>query len=341
MGDIIDIHVHFGVPANNQNDCYWSEKFEQQLAYLFLKLSWCALFKKLTAQDIEKILIGAVTKAKKVDKCVLLAMDKVYDLNGNIKQPERETTHLYVPNSYIIGLKEKYTQILFGASVHPYRPDWKQELEYCLQNGARLCKWIPSSQQIDLTNEKCIPVYEFLASHNLPLLVHSGPEYTIPTSDDHYIEMNNPKYLRTALDMGVTVIVAHCALPYFGELDSKYLDDLDEFYKLIEESKTKNWKLYADVSALAEPFRNEYVPEIKQRIPYDRLLFASDYPLPASELSYKKSKNIFRWLKLASRIFSIKNPIDKNYFVIKKMGFDKTIFTNASELFEKIIRNSE
>ena len=117
-------------------------------------------------------------------------------------------------------------------------------------NGAVLCKWIPSSQQIDVTNEKCFPVYDYLAEHNLPLLVHSGPEYSIPTSNESFIEFNNPKYLRPALDRGVTVIIAHCALPYFGALDTKYQDDMEEFYKLFEESKTKPWKLYADLSAL-------------------------------------------------------------------------------------------
>lgn len=335
MGNVIDIHVHFGAPANPFNNCYWSKKFEQQPAYFFLKLTSGSLFKKLTYGDIEKKLLNAVTRSKKVDKSVLLAMDKVYDLNGTVHD---ESTHLYVPNSFIIDLSKKYDHILFGASVHPYRNDWREELEYCIQNGAVLCKWIPSSQQIDITNEKCLPVYNFLAEHNLPLLVHSGPEYSIPTSDDSYIEFNNPKYLRPALERGVTVIIAHCALPYFGELDTKYLDDMDEFYKLFEESGNKSWKLYADLSALAEPLRNAYVPEIQKKIPQDRLLFASDYPLPASELSYKKSRNIFKWIRLAIKAFSIKNPIDKNYFIIKKMGFDKKVFTNAAELFDQIVR---
>ena len=219
--------------------------------------------------------------------------------------------------------------------MHPYRSDWKEELDKCIRNGAVLCKWIPSSQQIDITNEKCFPVYDYLAEHNLPLLVHSGPEYSIPTSDERFIEFNNPKYLRTALDRGVTIIIAHCALPYFGALDTKYQDDMEEFFKLFEESKNKPWKLYADLSAVAEPLRNVYVPDILARIPQERLLFGSDYPLPASELSYKKSKNIFEWLKLMAKAFAIKNEIDKNYYMVREMGFDSTIFTNTAGLFEK------
>ncbi len=240
------------------NGCYWSETFKKQPAYWLLKLTSYSLFKEPSFEEVEKKILSVINSSKKVDKVVLLAMDKVYGLDGNPREKEgdKEITHLYVPNDYIIQLAKNNKRILVGASVHPYRSDWKEELDKCISNGAVLCKWIPSSQQIDVTNEKCFPVYDYLAEHNLPLLVHSGPEYSIPTSDERFIEFNNPKYLRTALDRGVTIIIAHCALPYFGALDTKYRDDMDEFYKLFEESERKTWKLYADLSALAEPLRN-------------------------------------------------------------------------------------
>ena len=336
MAEVIDMHVHFGAPENSVNDCFWSEEFESTPAYWFMKLTSGSIFKKFTTERIEKKLIKAINNSKKVDKCVLLAMDGVYDEYGKFI---REQTHLFVPNKFIIELAKKIERILFGASVHPYRPDWRDELEYCIANGACLCKWIPSSQQIDPTNVKCIPFYEMMAKHNLPLLMHSGPEYAIPTSNDSYIELNNPKYLRTPLENGVTVIIAHCSLPYFGMFDTQYFDDLDEYYKLIREAEEKGWKLYSDLSALATPLRNSYIPEIKEKVSHDKLLFGSDYPIPASELSYKKSKNILKWQKLVFNACSIKNPIDKNYYLIDKMGFDKKIFTNTSILFENISRD--
>ena len=341
MPEIIDIHVHFGGPRNSKNGCYWSETFKKQPAYWLLKLTSYSLFKEPTFEEVERKILSVINGAKKVDKVVLLAMDKVYDLDGNPREKEgnKEITHLYVPNDYIIQLAKKNHRILVGASVHPYRNDWKGELNKCLSNGAVLCKWIPSSQQIDVTNEKCFPMYDYLAKHNLPLLVHSGPEYSIPTSDDRFIEFNNPKYLRAALDRGVTVIIAHCSLPYFGALDTKYQDDMEEFYKLFEESKNKPWKLYADLSAIAEPLRNAYVPDILAKIPQDRLLFGSDYPIPPSEFSYKKSKNIIKWIRLTIKAFSIRNPLDKNYFILKKMGFDEQVFYSANSLLNKSGRN--
>ena len=212
-------------------------------------------------------------------------MDKVYRPDGT---PVDSETHLYVPNDYIIKLAKDNRRILVGASVHPYRNDWKEELDKCISNGAVLCKWIPSSQQIDVTSEKCYPMYDYLAEHNFPLLVHSGPEYSIPTSNDHFIEFNNPKYLRPALERGVTIIIAHCALPYFGALDTKYQNDMDEFYKLFELSKRNSWKLYADLSALTEPLRNAYIPDILARIPQDRSLIRQRLSNPAIRIQLQE-----------------------------------------------------
>ena len=335
MEDIIDIHVHFGAPKNKANDCFWSSKFESTPAYWFMKITSGSFFKKLTYESVYKQLMKAINKSKKVDKVVLLAMDRVYFENGELSKNDEET-HLYVPNSFIIDLAKKNEKILIGASVHPYRKDWEQELEHCWKSGARLIKWIPSSQQIDPTHSKCIPFYKKLIEYNLPLLVHCGPEYAIPTSKPGFNEKNNPKYLRKPLDMGVKIIIAHCSLPFWGELDTDYLDDMKEFYKLFEESKNNNWKLYADMSALTTPLRNKFIPKIKEKISHDRLLFGSDYPVPASELSYKNTKNIYYWLKLFFRAIKEKNPLDKNYKLIKQMKFNDEVFTNPYRLFSEI-----
>ncbi len=168
--------------------------------------------------------------------------------------------------------------------------------------------------------------------------MHAGPEYAIPTSNSAYNEKNNPKYFRKALEAGVTVIIAHCSLPYFGKLDTAYQDDLEEYYKLIIDAQNNNWKLYSDLSALTTPLRNAYIEDIRRKVPAENLLFGSDYPVPASELSYKKDKDPIKWLKLAWAALRIRNPIDKNYVLISKMGFDKAVLTNASRLFAQIIR---
>jgi len=334
--EIIDVHLHFGAPKDEESGCYWSEEFTKQPAYYAMLLLTGSLFKKIDIHLVRKHILGVINRSKYVDKSVLLALDQVYDENGNVHP---EYTHLYVPNHYLSDLAKENSRVLFAASVHPYRNDWREELNFCLQNRAVLCKWIPSSQLINPEHPKCLPFYQKLAEHRLPLLCHAGPEYAIPTSDETYIEFNNPKYVRTALDQGVIVILAHCAMPYFGLLDVDYQDDFEEFLKLFEEAEKNNWNLYADLSAVCSPFRTRYIKIIKEnldKIPPSKLFFGSDYPVFLSELTYHKSTSFFSWLWFVLKVRLTKNPLDKNYLIIKGMEFDESIFSKAADLFANI-----
>jgi predicted TIM-barrel fold metal-dependent hydrolase len=336
-GEIIDIHVHYGAPKNDKNDCYWSPKFTTTPAYLAILLMSNSIFKKITVKKVEDHLFKNINGSKLVDKFVLLALDAVFDDQGVLHS--KDWTHLYVSNDYIIKVCKENKRILFGASVHPFRPDWEDQLDYCIENGAVLCKWIPSSQQINPRDKRLKDFYRKLSDHNLPLLCHSGPEYTIPTSNDAYEEYDNPKYLDAALKAGVTVIVAHCAMPYFGLFDFDYQDDWQEFVKLCEQADKEKWNLYADLSAVCTPFREGYIRKIKEHsdvIPSGRLLFGSDFPVPLSELTYNKSTDFLSWIKYLLQVGKIKNPFDKNYEIIKGMGFNDKIFTNANNLFSQI-----
>ena len=58
MPQIIDMHVHFGAPKDEQSGCFWSEKFERTPAYWFMKISSGSLFKKMTFERILKQLLS-------------------------------------------------------------------------------------------------------------------------------------------------------------------------------------------------------------------------------------------------------------------------------------------
>jgi hypothetical protein len=103
---------------------------------------------------------------------------------------------------------------------------------------------------------------------------------------------------------------------------------------MINESEDRGWKLFADLSALCVPFRNPYIKEIREKISKSRLLYGSDYPIPIVEFSYKKSKNLFRQIWIFLKAVFTKNPLDKNYYLLKKMGFEKEIFSNASSILK-------
>jgi mannonate dehydratase len=333
---VIDMHVHFGAPEDGESGCYWSEEFTRTPAYLAMLMLTKSLFKKVDIKRVKHHLFDVINGSIFVDKCVLLAMDEVYDDAG---VAHREMTHLFVPNHYIAELARTNERVLFGASIHPLRPDWSDELDYCLENRAVVCKWIPSSQLIDPEHAKCRPFYKRLADHNLPLLYHAGPQHSIPTSDEGFIKYNNPKYLRKILDKGVTVIVAHCAMPYFGLLDADYQDDFGEFLKLMEEADQEGWRLYADLSAVCSPYRTMYmelVLEHLEGVAAQKLLFGSDYPIPLSEICYNKSTDFFSRVKHILKAQSTANFLDRNYVIIGEMNIGDDVFFNATRLFDEI-----
>jgi uncharacterized protein len=332
---VIDIHIHFGAPEGPGHGCYWSEEFRKSPAFFAMLLVTRHLFRKIDYGTVKKHMFRTLDDSRYTDKAVFLALDEVYDEAGQVR---KDATHLHVPNDCVIRLAQENGKVLFGASVHPNRLDWSAELDRCLQNGAVLCKWMPSSQIINPANPHYRPFYEKLAAHKLPLLCHVGPEYSVPTSAESYNEYNNPKYLAAALELGVTVVLAHCGTPYFGALDADYQDDFEEFLKLFDRAAVHGWDLHADLSALCTPFRSPYIERIKAGVPASRLIYGSDYPIPISEFSYRKDKNILSWLGVLLKTMFMKNPLDKNYLLIKEMGFEEAIFTNAARLFAGIVR---
>jgi predicted TIM-barrel fold metal-dependent hydrolase len=325
--EIIDIHVHFGAPEGEGSPCYWSKEFEASVAYFAMLVVTGSLFKKVNIHQVKKHMLKVINKSKFVNKSVLLAMDCVYDHDGN---PQKNLTHLYTPNRYIAKLAKENERVLFGASVHPYRANWEEELDFCLDNGAVLCKWIPSSMMLDPSHTKCEPFYKKLAESKLPLLCHCGPEHAIPTSNPDYNKYNSPKLLKTALDMGVTVIVAHCAMPFWGEAE----DDtaFEELRHMFDEADGNNWNLYADISALCVPMRAPYIKKAREQFPLDRLVFGSDHPIPITEFSYNASSNLFIRLRLFLKAFFIKNLLDKNYRLLKGMEFGDAAYSNAARI---------
>ena len=67
-----------------------------------------------------------------LDYAVLLAFDRVYDLEGHV---DEEHSHLVLENGYVAGFCREHPRILFGASVHPYRKDAVEELERCVHQA--------------------------------------------------------------------------------------------------------------------------------------------------------------------------------------------------------------
>ncbi len=213
-------------------------------------------------------------------RMMLLAFDYQHDESGVRNQP---ASTFYVPNEYAARLAESNPSFEWIASVHPYREDALVELEQCAQKGARAVKWLPPAMNIDPSSAKCDQFYAKLVELGLPLLTHAGEEKAVHSEELQ--ALSNPLLLRRPLEQGVKVIVAHCAsLGQSVDFESNghpLRSNFELFARLMDDEQYQN-NLLADISALNLFNRN--INEIKQVIInqhwHQRLLYASDYPLP-------------------------------------------------------------
>ena len=329
--DVIDMHVHIAGPAGENNEMYYvSETFIKSISFESVKFVTKLNTPQITGPRYFNVLLNQLKNSKFIDKVVLLALDQAYTEDGHV---DKRGTHLYVSNEYVAHLSQMYPNFLNSCSVHPYRPDALQRLYECAQYGAVLCKWIPSSMAIDPTHPLARQFYRALAYLDMPLLIHMGPEEAIPSGlkieDKLLFDAAAGKYgknagdaLLMALEEGVKVIVAHCAIP-LGKLLDKHHDYWEKtFYQLLEKVETAphRSRLYADISAFCLPGRFKYVEKIiplAREYPH-RFLYGSDYPIPVVSFKEKSLDEIldaFGWL--AGRALPT-NDFDKNYELLER-----------------------
>ncbi|MBN2323998.1 MAG: amidohydrolase family protein [Spirochaetes bacterium] len=346
--DVIDIHVHLGGPPGENDDMYfWSDRFTRSLAFRGMRLVTKLNATQVTALRYVNVIFRQLSASRHVDKAVLLALDHVYSEAGARLV---EGTHLFVSNEFVASMAQLYREFLFGCSVHPYSQDAVERLFLCAENGAVLCKWLPSSQGIDPTHPLSVRFYRALAELGLPLLLHVGPEDAIPCNLEKKKELlyNSAAgdygtapgdAVSMALDQGATVIVAHCGTP-LGALfdpDNEYWEHVFETFLERLSSADLSRPLYADISAFCLPGRYKYIKRLvplAKEMPH-RFLYGSDYPVPIVSFSEKRGLEeileTFGWI--AGRALPT-NDFDKNYQLLEKR-FPKTTFTAAS----KVLRN--
>jgi uncharacterized protein len=215
-------------------------------------------------------------------KAMLLAFDFHHDEHGARRE---DLSSFFVPNRYAADLAQRYPdRFEWICSIHPYRADAIDELDWSVRQGARAVKWLPSAMGMDPASPKCDPFYQALARLNLPLLTHTGEEQAVASGAT--AEFNNPLRLRRALDQGVRVIVAHCAS--LGEnIDTDHgpngppRESFELFERLMNEARYEN-RLFGEISALIQANREEsVVAALIRRVEWHpRLINGSDYPLP-------------------------------------------------------------
>ncbi|MEI8348274.1 MAG: hypothetical protein WCG27_12460 [Pseudomonadota bacterium] len=133
----IDIHCHVGCIGAGDSGCYVSDEFAKSFKFkMFQKamgLKISDLEKNGDAWAVQK-LSQDIKNSKYVKKLVLLALDGVIK-DGVL---DKTQTQLYIPNEFLAKEVKKYDNLLWGASINPYRPDALERLQWAVEHGAVL-----------------------------------------------------------------------------------------------------------------------------------------------------------------------------------------------------------
>ena len=309
----IDCHVH--IAACTPGHGSMSPRLLNSIPFRFMRWRMALVgADERTERELAQHLARIVAETAELDAAVVLAFDAVYDLEG---RRDETRTHLYVTNDYVMELAQRPSQrLLFGASVHPYRADALQELERCVAGGAVLMKWLPVSQGMDPSHPRCVPFFEALAHHKLPLLCHTGGELSLPRFDD---DLADPMLLEEALRRGVTVIMAHCGT----RSSPTNRDYLPQFLRLARQYE----KCYGDTSALDLPSRwYAYDRILTDRVVREKLVHGSDWPIVAIPP--------FGRIDVGTSIRLMRDPnwLRRDVRIKQELGFDDAYWERASKV---------
>jgi predicted TIM-barrel fold metal-dependent hydrolase len=310
---IIDCHVH--ISACTPGHGSMSSRLLNSIPFRAMRWKFGLVGNdERTERALEGKLVELIAQTPELDAVALLAFDAVYDRDGRIDQAN---THLYVTNDYVIELAARHREILFAASVHPYRKDAVAEVERSVRRGAVLMKWLPIVQGFDPSDPICIPFYEALAHYGLPLLSHTGSEQCLPNLMP---QLADPALLRPALDRGVTVIMAHC-----GTRATPWATDyVPAFMRMAREHE----HCYGDTSALNIPARwYAFDQVLNDPVVANKLVHGSDWPVLV--LPPPRQLGLAQALQL---IYDEPNWLRRDVLIKKRLGFDAAYWQRAAKV---------
>lgn len=312
----LDLHVHILGVGTQGTGCWMGHTMRNSIQ---VRAGLWNLGLRIHQPDLDAryvdYLRGRMHAAGFLKQAVILAQDFVYSPRGE-KQPER--TPFYTPNEYVAALAQRHGEFLFGASIHPYRPDALDELDRVAAQGALLVKWIPNVHAIDLADPRCRAFYRRMAELKIALLPHAGDEQAMFIAGQ---EFGDPRRLIAPLEEGVTVIAAHAA-----SLGAR--DGADNFAHLA--ALFPRWpNLYADTSALTLITRWRKLIELADRADlHPRLVHGSDFPLPPAATMYLGRIPAASWWNAWKR----ENPFRRDFEIKQALHLPEVIFTRGYQI---------
>lgn len=319
---IVDIHCHAAGIGAGGSGCFISPALRRSWKFrIYLKAF--GVTEADLAREGDALVFRRLSEtlggSRRVSKAVVLALDGVVNDAGEL---DTARTEMYVPNAFVLEGTRKYPNLLYGASINPYRKNAIARLGQAAADGAVLIKWLPSIQGIDPADPRLTPFYLRMKALGLPLLTHTGSESSFTRADDR---LSDPERLRLPLQLGVTVIAAHSG----GSGRNAGEGNIERFLRLCLEYDN----LYGDISALTQVNHAGSLPRLlAHRELHARLLYGSDMPLPATAV-------VSPWafpLRLTGRkiieIGRIGNPWDRDVALKDALGITQAIEGNSVRL---------
>ena len=320
---IFDMHCHTAGIGAGGSGCFVSKELKNNFRFrVYLKAFGVTLSEVEAKGDriLMERLASRLRDSKRVGGAIILAMDGVIDDQGNLDEGR---TEFFVPNEYVAKETLQYSNLYFGASVNPNRPDALARLQWAKDNGALLVKWLPSIQFIDPANKSFEPFYRKLVELDLPLLTHAGQERSFTHARD---ELADPIRLKLPLDLGVKVIVAHAAST--GENEGQ--EDIDRLIGMLDFYPN----LYSDISSMTQINKPGYLSKaLKEKRFKGKLLYGSDFPLinTAAVSPWYFPLNLTR--EQMQFIGSIENAWDRDVALKEALGVSSEIFSKPADFF--------
>eukprot|EP00397_Hematodinium_sp_SG-2012_P040086 GEMP01043868.1.p1 GENE.GEMP01043868.1~~GEMP01043868.1.p1 ORF type:complete len:408 (+),score=105.45 GEMP01043868.1:38-1261(+) len=312
-GHVVDYHCHVVGMQEHCSGCYVHASTHQWWHPSAILKRWvftsASAGKKQGDEHIDSVVMRRLsalsahmnTLLRSFDGSVihlLLPLDCAID--PATKNEDRAKTGLYVPNDYVAKIvntpavqahdgapeeNDDMERLLppehagkdffrMAMSVHPYRTDAAERIAYWAQRGCKVNKWLPNSQKMDPADPLCDASYAAMKAHHITLLVHTGFEHSV-SCGGVIQDFGNPLLLRRALDMGITVIAAHCASEGMNrDLDHPDQEPAHSWTLLKRLMITPEYEnlLFADISALTCFRRLDTLEDVLSNITWSKLV---------------------------------------------------------------------
>lgn len=294
---LMDYHVHVVGIGTGDTGCFvnphmqsWRHPISRAKFLVYASAAGITDFDRADQQFAQR-LVSLGREVKGHGRFLVMAFDKHYRRDGTT---DLGKTEFYVPNAYAVKLAGAHPDLFVpAASIHPYRKDALEKLTHWFKRGVRVVKWLPNAMGIDPADSRCEPFYRLMKAQGMVLLTHAGEEKAVEAEEDQ--KLGNPLRLRNPLDMGVKVIVSHCASlgknEDLDDPDRPRLENFDLFMRLMSEKKYEGL-LFGDISAMTQYNRlpRPVVTMLRRRDLHHRLVNGSDYPLPAINIIIRTKK---------------------------------------------------